>query len=715
VRTRIKIRHKGRTQIRYRFVRADGARSPWKTALFLHPGVHELVHRWNIVHPVNSRYRVVIRYRKMGQGPWKTLRSAWQSFRVQCQAGIPVVQSVTLHALPANYNGPCPKIVRFRGKIRVNHPGTIRYRWIRSDGWRSPVRILHASHAGDYPLQTVWQLNHTVPTGWMRLKVLSPQSLSSPKAYFHLHCQQSPHILQAGIKVLPSSYTGKCPVDLQVEGRFRIDHAGVVRYRFLRSDGTQTPIRTYHAPTAGWFSLFDTLHVTHDRQGSVRLRILSPTPRLTPPASYTVDCKKGHFPVEAVVGAVGGLLLGEMMKEHSQPQLPPGGVYATEEAAQAAQERSSSGPKASRAQKAQREPKASGPARKPSAEDRDGDGISDSFENSLLERFRPFYRFAEGEEWLPADALYQLRHATVLPGTYFEGDAARPEPIAACAGLAEQPMKLTACLGEKEEILQPSDTALDLNDTLRSDPGSGRSGDWDSAIATAAGLYGHVLPQGDKIRIEYWQFFPYARVGADNAHEGDWQLLSLLYDPQNDRLEQVCHHLYGRRICFDLSAGTPVKLDEQTVEYRGGEYNTTLPPIDPYSFDPLPQGWQNRAVRFYRGTDGLHPIVYIARGSHAFWPLPQGEFGASKIPHAGDGHAYLTTLKGAEANLGEYSHPLPSAEDPKSLILRFSGHWGAAHARMGTPPYGPPLNCGWHFPDSEKSLSAEREKLCRDR
>jgi hypothetical protein len=704
-RTLARIRHKARIEIRYSFVRDDGARSPWRHAVFLTRGVHEIQHRWNITHPVNTRYRIVIKYRKLGQAQWKTLHSTWKRFRVQCQPGAPLLGTVSLQAFPASYDGPCPKRILFSGKVRFNRAGTIRYRWERSDGWRSPLHTFHASHAGTYTLQTSWQLNHTLPQGWMRLQVVSPQTLSSPRATFHLRCrQQAPHILQTGIKVLPASYTGKCPVDLQVEGRFRIDRAGNVQYRFLRSDGVLTPVRTFHAPSAGWFSLFDRLHITRDSHGWVRLRILSPTPRTSAPASYRVDCKKDRFPVEAVIGTVGGLLLGEMLSGHTGHQPPSQGIYTPRE------------PSSGTTAKPPVEPVPQSPATEESPSmDSDGDGISDTLENRLLERFRPYYLFAEGEKWLPSDAIYQLRHAQLRRGIYLRGASVLPETVAACRDLAADPMKLVGCMSRNGSPLQPSEAALDLNNTLRSDPGSGRNGDWDSAISTAAGLYGHVVPEEGKIRIEYWQFFPYAQMGNRGAHEGDWQLLSLLFNPESKGLQQVCHYVYGRKICFDLTRGAAEELGNGLVEYRGAAFSAPLPPINPFTLESTPPNWQNRAVRFYRAADGLHPIVYIARGSHAFWPLPEGRFGTEDTLHDGRGHAYLTALDGAQANLGELSRPLPSSDDPKSLILRFTGHWGAEYSQMGTPPYGPPLSCRWHFLPSERNTTAPLDAFCRYR
>jgi len=721
VKTRAKITHKGHTQIRYRFVRNDGVKSPWKTINFLNAGTHTVQYLWNIHHNVDRLYRLEIRYRKIGSGPWKTLHSAWKQFRVRCQQqpNPPLVSAVTLYALPGHYTGNCPKNILFKGKIKTTRAGVVKYRWIRSDGWTSPVKTLHASHAGIYPVQRYWTIHQSTPQGWMKIRILGLHPTISPPAHFQVSCQQPPAILQTKALVLPHHYQGECPVDLQVEGRFRITKAGTVKYRFLRSDGTQSPLKIYHAPSAGWFSVYEQLHVTADRHGWVKLKIYSPTPKLSAPASYSVDCKK-HHAAEEIIETLGGALLGQMISNQSGQQAaqPPsqdgeellGEPLEAPKSQKQPPRREAAQPPKKRAE-TKEEPKTSQTV---SEEDRDGDGLSDRLENTLLERFRPYYLFAKGEKWLPSDPLYQLRHATVRRHDYLQGSDSLPQELKECSSLAQNPLGLLECTGSKEGAgLQTSEYALDLNDSLRSDPGSGKGGDWPAAISTAAGLYGHVVPEKGKIRIEYWQFFPYAEVSENNGHEGDWQMLSLRYDPATDKLERVCHRVYGQQLCFDLRQGRPVPLDETTVEYRGSEYNTTLPPIDPFSPELHPRGWQNRAVRFFRSEGGLHPVVYVQKGSHAFWPLPEGKFGSlSSKPEQGWGNSYLSTLRGAQANLGEWNRPLPGAEDPKALILRYSGRWGAAHLETGTPPHGPAWQCDWHLPENG-STEAVPNRECR--
>ncbi|WP_456433284.1 hypothetical protein, partial [Nitratifractor sp.] len=155
------IRHGTDVEIRYRFVRNDGVRTPWQSVRFRRAGAFPVRHRWTVRRPVDARYRLVIRYRRFG-GPWRMLRSTWSPFRVRCASSggflANGVQSVTLQAIPEHSTGPCPRPVRFRGTIRVNAPTTVRYRFIRSDGTRSPVHRFFAKVPGDYPIHTRWSI-----------------------------------------------------------------------------------------------------------------------------------------------------------------------------------------------------------------------------------------------------------------------------------------------------------------------------------------------------------------------------------------------------------------------------------------------------------------------------------------------------------------------------------------------------------------------------
>jgi hypothetical protein len=101
-----------------------------------------------------------------------------------------------------------------------------------------------------------------------------------------------------------------------------------------------------------------------------------------------------------------------------------------------------------------------------------------------------------------------------------------------------------------------------------------------------------------------------------------------------------------------------------------------------------------------------HPIVYIERGAHEFWPTDLGRvntiIGGQKYhspSHDGDGDSFLTNTP---INLGEVEAPM-SVQGEAPLVLRFNGYWGA-FSRETDPPFGPPLHGNWTWP-ADSSVS----------
>lgn len=108
------------------------------------------------------------------------------------------VTGAALSADPASYNGPCPGVIKFNGKIAANGQGEVKYQFIRSDGAIGPVQTLVFSGPGAKPVSTTWTLGGTsLPefVGWEAIKILSPNPMESNHADFKLLCtnfQQQP-------------------------------------------------------------------------------------------------------------------------------------------------------------------------------------------------------------------------------------------------------------------------------------------------------------------------------------------------------------------------------------------------------------------------------------------------------------------------------------------------------------------------------------------
>jgi hypothetical protein len=107
----------------------------------------------------------------------------------------PRVVEAMLRADPFNYEGTCPVEIRFSGRISVaGGPGSVTYRFIRSDGASAPVQVLNFDGPGSKNVSTTWRLG--APTsrfnpyrGWQAIKILDPVEKQSNKASFTLRCQ----------------------------------------------------------------------------------------------------------------------------------------------------------------------------------------------------------------------------------------------------------------------------------------------------------------------------------------------------------------------------------------------------------------------------------------------------------------------------------------------------------------------------------------------
>lgn len=170
-------------------------------------------------------------------------------------------------------------------------------------------------------------------------------------------------------------------------------------------------------------------------------------------------------------------------------------------------------------------------------------------------------------------------------------------------------------------------------------------------------VYAHVTSKSGSVVVQFWFFYAYndARL---NEHEGDWEMIQILLDNEEKPISAVySQHLRGQR----ASWGDVEKVN------------------------------------------ATHPIVYVARGSHANYFRPyQGKLGLESDEVGADGvslsYSSLTMILLGE--MGSGNHP------PSQDWLEFGGRWGnwakLADAAVGfAGPYGPSQgdNFGkWHDP-----------------
>lgn len=387
--------------------------------------------------------------------------------------------------------------------------------------------------------------------------------------------------------------------------------------------------------------------------------------------------------------------------------------------------------------------------------DQDQDGIGDALEKALLAKFTPFLRFTNdsGEElYRPMDARQYVQWSELQS----DGDKGKGVLLRNGQLINSPAVVLNQCSmeGNKKKCTNVTVTPEVRGDRFLSpmdsvpQPGQwARHGfAWNDVLRNRnIGLYGHVTqlriapPQADFLncppgnnpssysrdhvlcgidgnsgrrdtyyKVEYWQFFGYNGVGKPfdiGDHEGDWCTVQLLIDPRTQAIVQTHHFFHGRLAAYDLRKHAQFALIEggQTREYRGPNFPNDVsatwhsgPVADNQNRDANSNA-QNNIVRIAkdpRTGEFTHPVVYVERGGHEFWPTDA--WGFQDAPsHSGNDrqHSYIAATP---PNLGEVEHPL--AETPDAIIvLQYNGRWGA-YSKKNSPPQGPALHDSWTWP-----------------
>jgi hypothetical protein len=346
------------------------------------------------------------------------------------------------------------------------------------------------------------------------------------------------------------------------------------------------------------------------------------------------------------------------------------------------------------------------------AADLDGDDVDDRLEGVLLEKFSPYYVFSRDwdtdEEERPTDALWYIRHSDLL----LDGDE-DSSPFVMKGELASAPERLlTVAPGLPSSNINDHRcrTAYFLNPANEYRGGfyQGDGYDWTAILQRRnAGLYGHVAKHpklSSHWQVEYWQFYGYNEVNQVNNvadHEGDWELVVVVVNAGRDIVE-VTHYVHGKPVAFQLaSAGTPKYLTvagQLTQELEGP--NSAHFDIDLHDDAGLLSA-QNNRLRLHcsrNRDDCTHPVAYVERGVHAFWPTEHWSWkGAPK--HFGDSDFHYLATK--IPNLGEVGQPMKSTEGAEA-ILHYNGLWGAFSRDLPglidtSTPAGPALHRAWSW------------------
>ncbi len=235
----------------------------------------------------NTTYNLDIRaYNAFGESPANAC-----AVEVKTLAGsTSQVTKVTADVAPEIFTGACPKTINYSGVITTNGPGTVTYKWVRSNG-ESEARTINFTAAGS---QTVTSGNVTYDqdgTHWAKLQVLAPNAMISDQAKFTLNCASPAIVTLVSVNANPTAFTGACPHTFHFNGTMATNAPGTVTYRWERSDGN-SDTRTMNFSAAS----SQTIESGDFKSGSsgtfwARLHVLTPNDKVSNQATFTLTCK----------------------------------------------------------------------------------------------------------------------------------------------------------------------------------------------------------------------------------------------------------------------------------------------------------------------------------------------------------------------------------------------------------------------------------------
>lgn len=283
----------------------------------------------------------------------------------------------------------------------------------------------------------------------------------------------------------------------------------------------------------------------------------------------------------------------------------------------------------------------------------DGDLVADAAEAMLAAKYAPQVRLAPGEFANPASVDWYLNRVSMR---FNHGGGCRDHEVLGLGKVNQQNIasqqhqkkkgKWGLCTHTEEIAYSDSSDRFFLQPSSEeTHRGSSNPDDW----VAYAHVNGCQSATSGHIAVQYWLFYPYNDAFASVNHEGDW--------------EHVTVHL-------DELGGNPSSV------FLSQHLTGTLIASSEISW-----------------SDGTHPVVYSARGTHANYPrvgdynIP--DFNGIPIPvkdKARDGGSIWQTWTRV-INVGEIGDPLNN-----QLFTLFAGRWGEIGVSQYTSgPVGPAL------------------------
>ncbi len=272
-------------------------------------------------------------------------------------------------------------------------------------------------------------------------------------------------------------------------------------------------------------------------------------------------------------------------------------------------------------------------------------------ETALAERYAPVVRLVEqteecghGEPYEPTDVdlLFDDESTVALRGPWLRSDLVKIAPSAEdVAGLFEYHLDFPG---------DPLDPGCDYERWARR-----------LTEGSTPAVYAHVAAEPDrpgKLALQYWFFYPFNDF--NNTHEGDWEMIQLLFDAGDAR---------------EALGQDPVAVGYSSHE--GAER----------------ADWGEDKLEL---VDGTHPVVFPAAGSHANKFTEALYIGSSA--EAGVG---CDDTRGPHVELRPDVHTIPS--DPAAARaqfpwITFEGRWGELQKAFFNGPTGPNLKVQWSAP-----------------
>jgi hypothetical protein len=165
----------------YRWERSDGGASPTQSVTLTGTGTSMAEPKTGWPCEASGSYWVRVRILTPNE-----MVSNQVNLSLTCQPF--AVTNAWVIVNPKVFTGACPKTFGLVGNITTNGPGTVTYRWERSDGGASPTQTYTFESASTFSPFTSWP-REASGSYWVRIHIITPNDMVSEQANFTLTCE----------------------------------------------------------------------------------------------------------------------------------------------------------------------------------------------------------------------------------------------------------------------------------------------------------------------------------------------------------------------------------------------------------------------------------------------------------------------------------------------------------------------------------------------